>query len=163
MKKNYSIHMGVWITFAFLFAGFFCNTINKIAISVIIGIIVSVYIIFIILNLYYNNNIKRKKVYLAGPYTGTDEEIKNNILKACNMAKKLRNQGFNVFLPHSNFIYCDDLEGTEQGRREIMLLCKEWIDECDLFALMPGWQKSKGARGEYAHAQVQRKEIIYLT
>lgn len=163
MKRNINLHIGVWIALMILFAGYFYNDVNKIAISIIIGIIIFIYVIFILWNLYVNSNLKRKKVFLSGPYNGSDGQVKQNILKAISAARKLRNQGFNVFLPHSSLVYCEDLEQSEQGRREIILLCKEWIEACDLFAIMPGWQDSNGAREEYNYALSIGKEIIHLT
>jgi nucleoside 2-deoxyribosyltransferase len=103
------------------------------------------------------------KLYLAGPYSGTDEEVKENIHKAIKAATKLRDRGFNVFLPHANFVYCEDLEPTMEGRKKIFQLCYEWIDICDVVAFMPGWKKSPGACAEFKKAHQLHKKIIYLT
>lgn len=104
-----------------------------------------------------------KKLYLAGPYTGTDTEIKWHIIKAIDAAIVLRKKGYNVLLPHANFVYCDDLEQTKDGRKILIHMCCEWIDACDIFCLMPGWKHSRGCRNEFAYAQKAGKEIMYLT
>ena len=94
-----------------------------------------------------------------------DEYIKQNILKAKKAAQLLRDKGYNVFCPHFAIAgYCDDWEDeNSEHRKKILEMCAQWIEICDVFAVIPGWQKSDGCRFEYAIAEANNKKIISLT
>ncbi len=93
------------------------------------------------------------KIYLAGPMRG----IKDFNFPAFHAyAKTLRDQGYSVFSPaekgmekHAGSQY-ENLE----FRRAVFLLDTEYIcKEADAVFLMPGWEKSSGARAEKALAE----------
>lgn len=101
------------------------------------------------------NNPKYKKIYLSGPITG----IENLNKEAFEFFKqKFIKLDFEVVNPHDLFTK----EEVEEANRK--LLAKEITEEefwayfmkrdiahlvtCDLVAVLPNWQNSKGARVE---------------
>jgi len=118
-----------------------------------------------------------KTVFLSGPYyTGRSEFFKNktlekaflvkhNIKTAKAAARYLRDKGYNVFCPHLAIAgYCDDwTDNNSEHRTKILKMCAQWIEICEYFAVIPGWQKSDGCRFEYAIAEANDKKIISLT
>jgi len=103
-----------------------------------------------------------KTVFLSGPYR---DNITRNIKIAKKAAQLLRDKGYNVFCPHFAIAgYCDDWSDKDpEQRKRILSMCAQWIEICDVFAVIPGWQKSDGCRFEYAIAEGYDKEIIFLT
>lgn len=103
-----------------------------------------------------------KTVFLSAPYAG---DITKNIAIAKRAARLLRDQGFNVFLPHTAIAgYCDDWTDTDpEHRNSILAMCVQWVGICDYFAQVPGWDKSDGCCLEYAYASAAGKEMIALT
>lgn len=83
--------------------------------------------------------LKFPKVYIAGPMTGYEE---HNFPEFRLHAKHLRNYGYDVVSP-------EELESMETGPR------KSWeyyltrdlkaLLTCDCIAVLPGWEKSRGA------------------
>lgn len=88
------------------------------------------------------------KIYIAGPMTG---------LPDCNrpafneMAKKFKELGCVVLNPA---VLPDGLE-----YREYMAITLKMVEVCDIVALLPGWEKSKGAQLEKHHAEMWGKLI----
>lgn len=116
------------------------------------------------------------KIYLAGPMT----DIPYFNYPAFNSAAlRLRSCGHEVFNPAERDIErhggvdisadnptgSTDLAATTHGfsRRDALaddtaFICKE----ADAIALLPGWEKSSGARAEHALAFALGHQIIYL-
>ena len=104
-----------------------------------------------------------KTVFLCGPYnTGNREE---NIKIAIKAAQNLRDKGYNVFCPHIAIgEYCTDMNDENKAEhKKIMKMCAQWIEICDAFAVIPGWEDSQNCSIEYECACALNKEIIYLT
>ncbi len=110
-----------------------------------------------------NTNPEVKTIYLAGPYTGTIDEIKINIDRAIIAARLLTNKGYTVFCPHTNLSFLKSIENTKEGRSLIMQNCFVWVKLCEYFAIMPEWSESKGSIEELSLAIQLNKKIIYLT
>jgi hypothetical protein len=82
----------------------------------------------------------KKRIYIAGPMTGLSD---SNYPAFNNEAQRLRALGYHVENPAEN---------PEPP-------CKSWVGymrmaiaqlaTCDCVALLPGWEKSKGARLEH--------------
>ena len=88
--------------------------------------------------------MKKYKVYLSGGMTGIP---KKNAPLFNRAAKKLRSQGYVVVNPIEldKKIKCTTWE--ECLKRDLTELFK-----CDAIVLLPGWEKSKGARLEKYNA-----------
>lgn len=114
------------------------------------------------------------KIYLAGPMTGYPNL---NFPAFDHFAGKLRAAGYTVFSPAEKD---RERDGVDWGQvvpsgdraalvkagfnpRVAILDALTWIaKEADVIALMPGWEKSKGAQAEYALAVFLGLELIFL-
>lgn len=104
------------------------------------------------------------KIYLAGPMRGIKAYNHPAFYEA---AHKLRNEGHEVFSPAEKDrdlwpdrpwdSYTGDmkLDGFTGGDMRVVIRHDlDWIaDHADAIALLPGWQKSRGARVEHALAE----------
>jgi len=112
--------------------------------------------------------MQKLKVYLAGPMTG----YPNHNFPAFNRAAAaLRAAGCYVFNPAENELpeKFADSEEFKQGRcspelyrtllaEDLNFICTQ----ADAIALLPGWQKSKGAMAEKATADALGLGVIFL-
>lgn len=115
------------------------------------------------------------KIYLAGPMRGVPEF---NFPTFHSMAAKLRAQGHEVFSPaerdiahHGVDISKDNASGDETlaAQQHGFSLRDALADDCeficrhaDAIALLPGWERSKGAKAERALAIALGHQVIYL-
>lgn len=105
------------------------------------------------------------KVYLAGPMRGIPEF---NFPAFHDWATYLRARGYEVFSPAEKGCEIEvtndpDLQNSLAFRRKVFLLDTTYICEhADIIALMPGWERSSGARAEYALAKAIGLEILPL-
>lgn len=115
------------------------------------------------------------KVYLAGPMRGYPEFNFPTFYKAARM---LRAKGYHIFSPaerdnerHGADISKGNATGDEAiasaqhgfNLREALGADLAWIcSEAEAIALLPGWEKSKGAKAEYAAAIALGLQIIVL-
>ena len=122
----------------------------------------------------YANLIKTGwKIYLAGPMRG----IPNFNFPAFDYAAhKLRNQGYAVFSPADHDRSTDPrIENNPTGDerlaeqttgftiRDALAADTHWIcREADAIALLPGWEKSSGAKAEHALALALGLTVITL-
>lgn len=81
----------------------------------------------------------RPKLYIAGPMSGLPEFNHPAFLQA---ARDLRACGYEVFCPAQNGLPAD-APWERHMRVDLMHLM-----QCDAVALLPGWQRSRGARLE---------------
>jgi hypothetical protein len=113
------------------------------------------------------------RIYLAGPMTGIPFFNAPAFNKA---AAHLRAQGHEVFNPIENDVsrFGPEVISTPTGNPEEvrhtgLTARKVMEDDCtwicrhaDAIALLPGWDKSKGARAELALAECIGLEVIHL-
>lgn len=115
------------------------------------------------------------KIYLAGPMRGVPNFNFPAFMRA---ALELRDMGHEVFNPaerdnehHGTDISADNPTGDEKqatkqhgfSLRDALAADMKFICECaDAIALLPGWEKSKGATAERATAIALGLEEIYL-
>ena len=87
---------------------------------------------------------RRLAVYLSGPMTGLP---KYNYPAFHNAARHLRAKGYFVYNPAESF------DGdTTRPREDYMRKDIEMLLKADMVALLPGWERSKGAAVEIAVA-----------
>jgi hypothetical protein len=108
-------------------------------------------------------------IYIAGPMTGYDDYNRPLFNET---AEAFEEGGWNVFNPATNDIRlfgsyeeCDAaIKADRKAALRIMLGSDlEFIcNEADAIAMLPGWEKSFGARAEHATAVALGLEIIYL-
>jgi len=115
------------------------------------------------------------KVYLAGPMRGIPEF---NFPAFYRFAAQLRAQGHEVFSPaekdnerHGTDISKGNAAGDEAvatkehgfNLREALKIDLDWIlDHAECIALMPGWEKSRGAKAEFATAAAIGLKVMVL-
>ncbi len=91
------------------------------------------------------------RIYLAGPMRGIPDF---NYPAFFKYAHELRSQGHEVFNPAEIGIHQDEI-------REIMAVETGWIcRKAEAVYLMPGWEKSRGARAEQALAEALDLKIM---
>jgi hypothetical protein len=94
------------------------------------------------------------RLYLAGPMRGYPEF---NYPAFHKMAAELRAQGHFVFNP------AEATDHTDGDPADYMLVDLAWIiAHAQGIAMLPGWEKSKGAKVEHALAECLGLEIMYL-
>ncbi len=103
------------------------------------------------------------KVYLAGPMTGFPEF---NFPAFDRAAEALASHGYTVFNPAQmdrDIGFNPSSSGVTQEflrdamRRDLTAIC-----EADAIAMLPGWEKSGGARVEWTLATHLGLKVIYL-
>ncbi len=118
----------------------------------------------------FNEEEDKPKIYLAGPMAG----IANLNHPAFNeSAEALREGGWHVFNPAEVDVdLSGSIENTEEAMKEnrqqflrtVLAADLEWICvNADAIAMLPGWEKSYGARAEHATAVALDLDIIYLS
>lgn len=106
------------------------------------------------------------KVYLAGPMRGYPEF---NFPAFDFAAKKLREEGWEVFSPAEKgeevLAQTDpNLQHDITFRRKVFALDMAYIcDHAEAVCLLPGWEKSLGAKAERALAEAIGLDVIELT
>lgn len=101
--------------------------------------------------------------YIAGPYSAsTQEGVQANIDAAEAIGKQMLLHGYTPVIPHRITGHWEtDPQFAHIKYDEWMRMCIKLLDKCDVIAMVPGWQKSKGAVIEHQHASLRGKTIIY--
>jgi len=85
------------------------------------------------------------RVYISGRFSSPDpKQREKNIRLADKYALKIWKLGFDVFCPHT-------MTQSWVGKVKYWeMICSDlnWLSVCDILFLLPGWQKSRGARVE---------------
>ncbi len=94
---------------------------------------------------------RRIVVYISGPYSGPDREaIAANIAAARAVAVELWDAGYTAICPHTNTIHFEN--DCACGWDDYLAGDCELIARSDVVLMLPGWQDSRGAVHERAHA-----------
>ena len=113
---------------------------------------------------------KKQRIYIAGPMSGIPDY---NRPAFYSTAEAFEEGGWEVFNPADNDVRlfgsheaCDAaIEANRNQALRVMLGSDlEWIcSDADAIAMLPGWEKSYGARAEHATAVALGLEIIYIS
>lgn len=91
-----------------------------------------------------------KVIYIAGPFRApTQWGIAENVRAAERWGKVVGEMGAMPLIPHANTAHFHGLMTDEfwiEGTKEL-------LRRCDAALMIPGWEKSTGARGEKAEAE----------
>ena len=101
-----------------------------------------------------------KIIYTAGPYRGEGwNAVFENICRARTAARKLWVKGWAVICPHANTWFMD---GPDIPAMTFIEGDLEIVARCDAIFMLPGWERSEGARLEYLQA-LKFELPIYLS
>lgn len=113
---------------------------------------------------------EKRRIYIAGPMSGIPD---HNRPAFYSTAEAFEEGGWEVFNPADNDVRlfgsheaCDAaIEANRNQALRVMLGSDlEWIcSDADAIAMLPGWEKSYGARAEHATAVALGLEIIYIS
>lgn len=103
--------------------------------------------------------------YLSGPITGMPQQNKPAFTRASD---SLRESGYGVLNPFDLFAEPAPVNPTREEKRaywqRAMRACLRVLPDADVIAVLPGWERSEGAREEHRIAtQVFGMRVIYLT
>lgn len=93
------------------------------------------------------------KIYISGPMTGLPDL---NLPAFDAAASMLRSKGYHVYSP-ADYERASAAFDARKGFRQYA----EWICDSDAIWMLPGWEKSAGARAEHALAVVVGLSIVY--
>lgn len=97
--------------------------------------------------------MKKHKIYLSGPVTGTDDYMK----KFLKLDQELVEAGFTVVNPAVvNFNLPEDTTHEEYMKMSLVML-----EMCDAVIMMEGYEKSRGCNMELCHAIEHKKMILF--
>lgn len=103
------------------------------------------------------------KIYLAGPMSGLPEF---NFPAFDRAAEALKAEGHEVFNPaeHDRKVWGDmETIRAKANYRDCLRADLNWIlDHAEAIALLPGWEKSRGACIEKALADVLNLVVVYI-
>ena len=100
------------------------------------------------------------KIYVAGPYTATGEQIQKNVNNAIDAAISIYKKGHFPYIPH--LTHWIELRSKEIGQNlkweDYLEMDRIWLDACDAMLFL---SPSKGANLELEHAKNSNKKIFY--
>jgi len=103
----------------------------------------------------------RLRIYIAGPYMGaTDEEVNNNVRAARAAAAAIYRKGHAPFCPHTMTSRFERLY-PDISRETYLETDLEWLRLCHAILMLPGWERSDGACGEYEAAKQAQLRIFH--
>lgn len=102
--------------------------------------------------------MSRPIAYVAGPYSAkTIFGVVRNIHTAWKVAHILWGNGYTVICPHANSAFMNTVTNKDFIERDLDIVAR-----CDIIFMLPGWEKSQGARAEFRHAGRLGKDIVVL-
>jgi hypothetical protein len=106
--------------------------------------------------------IEMKIAYIAGPYrASTHYTIELNIRVAEGVAIELWQMGFAVICPHKNSAHFDGLCRDDIWLAGDLEIISRLNPRADCLVLIPGWERSSGATGEYDFARERGLKVFW--
>jgi len=103
-----------------------------------------------------------KIAYIAGPYrASTHYTIELNIRVAEGVAIELWQMGFAVICPHKNSAHFDGLCRDDIWLAGDLEIISRLNPRADCLVLIPGWERSSGATGEYDFARERGLKVFW--
>lgn len=104
------------------------------------------------------------KIYLAVPYSGTDEQRQERFEKVNKVAAKLMKEGHIVFSPISHNHPIATECGLPMGWNYWKNHDTSFIKWCDILCILTldGWAESVGIKAEIKIAATYAKQVIYI-
>lgn len=98
-------------------------------------------------------------VYVAGPYRDDGANgVWENIMRARAAARECWKRGWAAICPHASSIFMD---GPDMPDRTFLDGDLEILRRSDAVLMIDGWERSEGARGEYALAVEMGKDVYF--
>lgn len=101
-----------------------------------------------------------KKVYVAGPITGSTLQFLENIRHGIKVSVRLIKEGNAVFSPFIDFQF--NLTGDEPlTEKEYKGMSMAWLEVSDMVYVLKGWENSSGTKAEIMRAHELGIEVRY--
>ena len=106
----------------------------------------------------------KELVYLATPYSGSDEEMDFRAIIVNSIAKDLANEGVMVYSPVSSWHEIASKYKMPRNYEFWKDMCETFVSKCDkvIVVILPGWHDSVGVRGEVEFARDNNIKVEYL-
>jgi hypothetical protein len=104
-----------------------------------------------------------KIVFLAGSFRGDGSAVAKEarVEVAKEQAVALAKAGIPFYSPHLNLSQLLIDHGSEFEKHAIGVQ-NEFLNRCDILAVLPGWEESSGTKDEIAFATEKGMPIVYL-
>jgi hypothetical protein len=104
------------------------------------------------------------RLYIAAPYGAragaSPDELAANVSRAIEAARALILKGHTPYCPHlAHYVQNQGPHVADEDRW--LAICLEWVSVCEGIVMLPGWQRSYGAKAEHEHAVSLGLPIFY--
>jgi hypothetical protein len=98
--------------------------------------------------------------YIAGPFSGkTRADVDANIARAVALGLEVAKLGVCPMIPHANTAH-PEFEHVQPYQFWIAATMAQ-LRRCDIIVMVDGWERSSGATGEHAEAQLLKMPTFY--
>ena len=103
------------------------------------------------------------RVYIAGPYTADNPLLVfRNIKNGQYAARKVLDSGSAPFCPFLDYqLLLQD--GKEVDIQTLYDYSLSFLEVCDIVLMLPGFENSRGCKGEIEHAAKHNIPVLYVT